>query len=131
MKIYLRSVQWRIPKSSVGGWGKGRQDTILLTFLKKTNEIKKGFFGWGRYFRQCSDNYSGGSRISLRRGRQPSGGCQDTILLKFPKNCMKLKKIRSPGGGSASPAPPFRSATEITLYCFTTKRKCNQLFNQS
>ena len=46
-------------------------------------------------------------------GRQLSGGGgrQDTILLKFPENCMKLKKIRPPGGGAASPAPPLRSAT--------------------
>ena len=36
------------------------------------------------------------------------GGRQDTILLKFPKNCMKLKKFRLPGGGGGvSPAPPL------------------------
>ena len=26
-------------------------------------------------------------------------GCRDTILLNFPKNCMKLRKIRSLGAG--------------------------------
>ena len=31
-------------------------------------------------------------------------GCKDTILLKFPENCMKLKKIRLQGA-------PLRSAT--------------------
>ena len=33
-------------------------------------------------------------------------GRQDTILLKFPVNGMKLKKIR-PSGGGGSPAPPY------------------------
>ena len=36
---------------------------------------------------------SGGSRISLRCGCQPSGGCQSTILPNFPKNSMKLKEF--------------------------------------
>ena len=45
--------------------------------------------------------YSGGSRISLRRGRQlPRGGRQHTILPNFPKNCMKLKEFGPPGGGA-------------------------------
>ena len=35
---------------------------------------------------------SGGSRISPRWGRQPSGG-QHTILPNFPKNCMKWKEF--------------------------------------
>ena len=60
------------------------------------------FFGY-----KCS----GGSRISPRRGRQLSGGRQDTILLKFPENCMKLKKIQPPGGGASPVPPPPRSAT--------------------
>ena len=38
-------------------------------------------------------------------GANPQGGHQDTILLKSPQNCMKLKKIRPPGG--TSPAPPL------------------------
>ena len=36
---------------------------------------------------------SGGSRISLRWGCQPSRGHQHTILPKFPENCMKLKEF--------------------------------------
>ena len=52
---------------------------------------------------------SGGSRISPRRERQFSRGCQHTILPNFPKNCMKLKEFWPPGG--ASLAPPLRSAT--------------------
>ena len=40
---------------------------------------------------------------------QRGGGRQDTILLKFPENCMKLKKIRSRGG---RPPRPLRSATD-------------------
>ena len=39
-------------------------------------------------------------------GANPQGGCQDMILLKFPENCMKLKKIRSPGGGGTRPLHP-------------------------
>ena len=38
------------------------------------------------------------------------GGRRDTILLKFPENCMKLKKIRPPGGVGG--ARLLRSATE-------------------
>ena len=51
-------------------------------------------------------NSSGGSRISPRRGRQLSGGCQHTILPNFPKNCMKLKEFGL-RGGHASLAPPL------------------------
>ena len=41
------------------------------------------------------------------------GGHQDMILLKFPENCMKLKKIRplGEGGGGARPLGPPYSAT--------------------
>ena len=51
---------------------------------------------------------SGGSRISPRRGRQlpGGGGRQHTILLNFPKNCMKLKEF-GPQLGGASVAPPL------------------------
>ena len=37
-------------------------------------------------------------------GRQPGGGGghRDTILLKFPENCMKLRKIWSLGGAPRS-----------------------------
>ena len=38
------------------------------------------------------------------------GGCQHTILPKFPENCMKLKEFGCPGGGGAPCAPP-KSAT--------------------
>ena len=41
----------------------------------------------------------GGSRIIRRRGHRPSsGGRQHMILLNFPKNCMKLRKIWAGGG---------------------------------
>ena len=43
--------------------------------------------------------FSGGSRISPRRGPNSLGeGGQHTILLKFPKNCMKLKEFGPRGG---------------------------------
>ena len=50
----------------------------------------------------CFDTlYSGGSRIF------PGGGRRDTILLNFPENSMKSRKIRSlGGGGGAGGAPP-------------------------
>ena len=48
---------------------------------------------------------SGGSRISLRWGRQLSRGRHHTILPNFPKICMKLKELGP--GGSASLAPPY------------------------
>ena len=43
-------------------------------------------------------NFSGGFRIFPRWGRQLSGkgGGQNTILPKFPKNCMKLKELDPP-----------------------------------
>ena len=53
-----------------------------------------------------------------KRGHQPSfrggGGVPDTILSKFPENCMKLRKIWSLGwgGGGVPEAPPI-SATAI------------------
>ena len=31
-------------------------------------------------------------------GTNSPGGCQHTILPKFPKNCMKLKNLDPPGG---------------------------------
>ena len=44
------------------------------------------------------------------------GGCQHTILPKFPKNCMKLKEF-GPGGEGARPKfyyvdPPLASVNE-------------------
>ena len=43
--------------------------------------------------------YSGGSRISPRRGRQlPRGGAPTYDFANFPKNCMKLKEFGPPGG---------------------------------
>ena len=53
---------------------------------------------------------SGGSRISLG-GRQPSGGCQPTILPNFPKNYIKLKgfgpqAVADPGGAEGAMPPP-------------------------
>ena len=42
-----------------------------------------------------------------RGGGANSGGCQHTILSKFPKNCMKLKEFGPPGGTRV----PLRSAT--------------------
>ena len=56
---------------------------------------------------------SGGSRISPRKGRQLSGGCQHTIFPNFPKNCMKWKEF-GPPGGRASKILPCRSATVKT-----------------
>ena len=57
--------------------------------------------------------FSGGSRISPRKGRQLSA-----ILPKFPKNCVKLKEFDSlgftPRGGGASKILLCRSATAIS-----------------
>ena len=46
--------------------------------------------------------YSGGSRIFPGGAPTPGGG-RDTILLNFPKNCMKSRKIWSLGGGAPPP----------------------------
>ena len=35
------------------------------------------------------------------------GGCQHTILPKIPKNCMKLKEFRPPGGMGGGARPKF------------------------
>ena len=48
---------------------------------------------------------SGGSRISLRRGTNSPGGCQQTMLPNFPKNCMKLKEFGPPGGHTSLTSP--------------------------
>ena len=49
---------------------------------------------------------SGGSRISLRRGRQLPRGRQHTILPNFPQNCMKLKEFWPLGRGGTRPSCP-------------------------
>ena len=54
----------------------------------------------------------GGSRIPHRRGRQPSGGRSQHT--NFPKNCMKLRKFWSVGGGAPGVPPldpPLYSAS--------------------
>ena len=53
---------------------------------------------------------SGGSRISPRRGRQLPRRAPTYDFDKISKNCMKLKEF---GLGSASLAPPLRSATAL------------------
>ena len=45
-------------------------------------------------------------------GANSPGGRQNTILPKFPKNCMKLKEFGPPGGARV-PCDPLRSATEF------------------
>ena len=49
-------------------------------------------------------NYSGGSRIFPRGGREPSRGGVNTP--NFPKNCMKSKEFGRPGGGVRPSRPP-------------------------
>ena len=53
-------------------------------------------------FQKCycksGSDFSDGSRISPRWGRQLSGGRQRTMFLNFPKNYMKLKEFGPPGG---------------------------------
>ena len=57
---------------------------------------------------QFGTHYSGGSKISPRRGRQLSrDGRQHMILPNFPKNCMKLKEFGPPGGGGGGARPKF------------------------
>ena len=86
---------------------------MLSTFLTFTPDFAGG-----------GEVTSGGSRISPRRGRQlPSGGCQHMILPKFPKNCMKLKEFRPPGG-RASKILLCRSATGYS------KLSSNHLFSR-
>ena len=45
----------------------------------------------------------------------PQGGAKIRFYQKFPENCMKLKKILSPGEGARPlrPPPPLRSATAL------------------
>ena len=53
------------------------------------------------------------------------GRCQDTTLLKYPEKCMKLKKIRHPGGGGHLPLhPPLDPPLVLIKYI---KLKCNSL----
>ena len=45
-------------------------------------------------------------------GANPLGGRQHMILSNFPKNCMKLRKFWTVGGGGHAPVRPPKSATE-------------------
>ena len=48
--------------------------------------------------------YSGGSRISSRRGRQlTGGGANIQFCQNFPKKLHEIERIRTPGGGSLAP----------------------------
>ena len=67
---------------------------LSLCYMDGTSSTEKAFLSVVCWFLLGKAIISGGSRISLRRGRQLSGGRQDTILLKFPENCMKLKEIQ-------------------------------------
>ena len=59
----------------------------------------------------CVCVYRGRSRISRRRGRQPSRRVrQHTFLPNFPKNCMQLRKCLAVGRGA-----PLRSATSVCV----------------
>ena len=65
-----------------------------------------------------------------RRGCQPSlRGRRDTILLKFPENCMKSRKIWSLGGGGCAPGASPRSATAIApfSFCITSAKSWKKL----
>ena len=54
------------------------------------------------------ESSGGGYRIPRRRGRQLVGGAPTYKLAGFPKNCMKLRKFWSVGGGGA----PLGSVTD-------------------
>ena len=49
------------------------------------------------------NTFQGRIQDSRRRGRQPSGGRQHTILPNFPKNCMKLRKFWAVGRAPLDP----------------------------
>ena len=53
---------------------------------------------------------SDGSRVSLRWGREHSGGHEHTILPKSFKKLHEIERIWTPGGGCV-PHAPLRSAT--------------------
>ena len=62
---------------------------------------------------------SGGSRISLRRGRQLPGGAPTYDFAKFPKNCMKLKEFGPPRGGVRPQRPPALRSATANIWQFT------------
>ena len=78
---------FRIPWAYV--WSRGVQ---MLTF----QEIKKYYI---------LVDFSGGSRIFPRGGREPSRGGVNTS--NFPENCMKSKEFGRPGGGVRPSRPPL------------------------
>ena len=55
----------------------------------------------------------------------PRGGGANTILPKFPKNCMKLKEFGPPG------RTPFRSVTGVGgIFCGTNAGKGAEAFTK-
>ena len=58
------------------------------------------------------DPYSGGSRISPRRGRQLPGGTPTYDFAKFSQKLHEIERIWTPGGGDF-PRAPLRSTTAI------------------
>ena len=65
----------------------------------------------------ATDLYRGESRISLGGGENPQAGAPTYNFYQvFQKNCMKLRKFWSVGGGAHAGSAPLRSATAINFW---------------
>ena len=75
------------------------------------------------YYWECncaSSNYtfSGGSRISPRRGRQLPGGVPTYEFVEFSQKLHEIERIWTRGGeGRASPAPPLDPPLTLFRFC--------------
>ena len=94
-----------IHKSAIRYWW----DSNLSSHCLQCDARQAEYFN---IWKQCSSR----SRISLSRGHQLSKGCQHTILPNVPKNCMKLNKIWTRGGGGGMCAPLPRTMQCQTQY---------------
>ena len=72
--------------------------------------------------------YSGGSRIFPRGGREPSRGGVNTP--NFPENCMKSKEFGRPGGGVRPSRPPLDPPMQYVETFTTTLTKIGFKVNQ-
>ena len=83
------------PDPPEGTWDQTGSDILKRTWDQTGSDILEKNMEPDRKWHHTP---SGGSRISLRWGHQPWGeGRQHTILLNFPKNCMKLKEFGPQG----------------------------------
>ena len=97
---------------------------VLVIQFIPTNSSGKVFYtttSKEMYCTECFCYYSGGSRISPRRGCQLPGGAPTYEFAKFSQKLHEIERIWTPGGGARVPrAPPL----DPPMVNYTTLRLC-------